>query len=224
MIRMYGVWILTLLIAACGHGLARRSVPVVSEGECFVDEAKHDASLQAFRVQLLTAVRHRNLADLALLLHPEIRFEAQSQGRQTFIDAYDLAKADSPIWRQLEEDLDHGGRLVRPDAFCTPYYACPVPSRSGEVVAVVLESDVAVMGGPGVETPILTRLSCGTIELRSKGGPTPPAVPAGWIAVWLPSGAWGFVPDTKLAIPATWLGISRIGGRWWVTDVGASDG
>lgn len=114
-----------------------------------VDEAKRDASLVAFRSDLLAIVRRRDRQALLRHIAPDIRTSFGADGgRKDFERQWKLNGKTSPLWAELGNVLLLGGGFAG-RTFWAPYVFAKWPERydAFEHFAVITPNEPVRRGG-----------------------------------------------------------------------------
>ena len=201
-----------------------RSFSASQTDSCVIDDATKEPELVRFRERLIVSIKSRDIAQLRPMISPRINFQHGFEGREAFVDAYDLADPKAETWSRLEKDLRYGGRFTSTDGYCAPYFMCPTwPGEGDETVLVVLARDVPVRSRPEPAAEVLSRLSCAVLRYSSKKNGIRPKTPSGWTATPMSNGKWGFIPDENVVLAETGVYLGRHDGRWWLAGVFAAD-
>jgi len=148
-----------------------------------VDEGKRDPAFDAFRAELLAAVRRRDLETVWQKLHDRLRTPAQRYAMD--VDAVRQPATPTDTWSQLERVLTLGGSFITEqqhlygrgaelgaNEFCAPYIYSAFPHNPdglGEAEAgVLLQRNVAVHAAPSAQSSIVTRRSHEVVKFQAK--------------------------------------------------------
>lgn len=197
--------------------LPQQTLQPSTYSSCVVDEAATNRAVVDLRVRLLSAIKSRSASALQPLVDAEVRYDFTEQGLEGFSRAYRLTDPSSPMWRELESDLLHGGKFIGDD-FCAPYYMCPTwPGDGGEIVFAVLRAGVPILDRSVSTAESLGVTKCEVIRVPAEANW--PDAASGWMPVWLPPGRWGFVEAQYLAAAQTAIRLSNRDGRWLLVAV-----
>jgi hypothetical protein len=175
---------------------------------------------------LLQAVKSRDVHRLRPLVAPDVWVEHDARGIETFLKVYDLTNPGSQYWKELEDILPLGGKFEPTrNVFCAPFVSCPFPSSLGPDYFVVVGRKVPAYAKDSEQSAVLEQLSCDVLKAGGEGTlGSPPTSTGDWVALWLPSGRWGFVRGSQVRSPFDMaIQISKIQGKWLLTMFTAPD-
>lgn len=199
-----------------------------------VDEAAQDPSFEAFRRNLVEAVRIRNGAFVIDSAVPEL--QKRFSGRLDLPSSAFAGGREASEWGELERLLALGGAFTATGGkersrreFCAPYTYSSFP-RSALVMSfagenentegtpwVIVGARVPVRVAPNDTARILTHLSYDLVIMAAEEGPGSP--PVRWRGVYTYDGWKGWVAADRVRDPRDWHAcFAMIDGRWLMTD------
>jgi hypothetical protein len=180
-----------------------------------IDEAKRDASLVAFRSNLLQIVARRDRQALLRHVAPDIRTSfGDGGGRRDFERQWKLNSKTSPLWKELGSILRLGGGF-QGQGFWAPYVFAKWPEKYDpfEHFAVVTPNEPLRRGGRTVAS----------LKYAIVRG-LPDRAPKGYRSVQVVDGAKGQVREAALRSPIGWrAAMEKRGGKWMLTALVAGD-
>jgi hypothetical protein len=200
------------------HQTVRKIMPI--------DEAYRDASLLAFRNDLLAAVERRDAAFLYEVISPTIGvgFGSEPNTREEFVKEWNVTAQDSKVWDVLAQVLQNGGAFVEfsgRSQFVAPYTfgVWPRDVDSFEYCAV-MSPDISMYSQPVVGSTLVEVLSYDVVKLDT-GTCTQDQE---WSKVSTGSGIRGFVQTKYLRSPIDYrAAFEKVDGRWVMTSLVAGD-
>ncbi len=202
-----------------------------------VDEGFKDESFQAFRAQLIEAVENKDKAFLLTIVHPDIQNGySREYGIEDFQRRWQLDKADSRLWDELETVLKLGGAFhpSEPagegdaDVFVAPYVSSSFPAEyTGFEYAAIAATDVALRAEPAVDSAAITALSYNIVKvdysqsvINGEGRESQYV----WLKVTTTEGEEGFVKGQYVRRPADYRAhFENEAGGWLLTFFAAGD-
>lgn len=186
-----------------------------------VDQATHDASLFAFRAEVMDAVVQRDADWIVDILSDDVLSSFGGDGGvDEFVAFYQLDDPDSRFWIDLGWALANGGAFLDDDKgmFQAPYWSSSWPQEVDPFEYVLVR---------GVGVP--------AVALDGQGDPL--ALLSGQIVRWvdevpdveavhvrLSDGRDALVPVQNVESPVGYrVTFERIGGRWTLTSFVAGD-
>ena len=191
----------------------------------FSDDAPKDASLFAFRNDLLKAVRAHDLNALLAALDPTILngFDGQ-EGIDAFKAKWKLNENPdaSPVWRELGEALRLGGKLNKGDKelfFIAPYVYYALPDEFDETeYGIVVGEGVNVRAKPDENSDSVAKVGRIVVRLYAEEKQTEAKIgneSFPWRKVGLPDGTTGYIWGKYVRSPLDYrAGFSNQTGQW----------
>lgn len=184
-----------------------------------VDQAARDPSFLAFRNDLLTVVKKKDVPGLKAVVGEKIEysFGAEEPGWKGFKQHYEPEVPTSELWPELYKVLTHGGSFGKDGGFQAPYYSSNWPENLdpyrhgailGEHVNIRAEAD------PG--SKVVTMLSYNLVEAVDVGPE--------FVKIKLPQGGTGYVSQQFFGHPVGYRAFfQKKGGAWKMTTFIAGD-
>ena len=171
-----------------------------------VDEAAKDSSWVSFRNRLLTALQNKDRKFLLSVVDRNVRNTASGdRGIAEFQKQWDLAAADSPLWRELASALFLGAAWMEHEKgrkeLCAPYLLAKWPEDldpfdHGAVVA----KETTVMSAPSTASQSVRTLSYDLVRVTDWDvADRDAASPQRWVKVNV--GGEGYVPEEHVRSP-----------------------
>jgi hypothetical protein len=172
-----------------------------------VDEAAADPSWVSFRNRLLNAVEKRDVKFVLGILDRNVRTSLDgARGIPVFRKQWDVAAADSPLWRELKSALFLGSAYLKrekgPRELCAPYLLARWPEDlDPHDYGVIITRDVLVKSAPTSEAKTLQTLSYDIVTVTDwEVANQAPAEKQIWVKVRVKNGE-GYVPEEQVRSP-----------------------
>jgi hypothetical protein len=224
-----------LVLVSCGQESPQRMASNRSESKkcvpagyrlCPTDEAMSDSSFLSARRQMIEAVEAKDEAKLLAMIDPAIRTSFGDEGGiEAFKKMWKLETASSPVWDELEEILENGGRfrgVGGERSFWAPsVYAAWPDSLDAFVYVAAMGAEVPLRSAPAdsateierVDWEILERMQDETSSDDSK-----------WIQVRTAQRKVGWVRESDVRSPIDYrAGFKTTGGEWRMNVLVAGD-
>lgn len=177
-----------------------------------VDEAAACPGFEAFRRDLLDAIRRRDGSALLRAVHPTVRLSfgepsTVNEFRQLWLSPHPVGD----VWQELGRVLSLGGKCEK-DTFVAPYVFAHWPTAGFDAFdyQAVVGDRVRLRAAPASGADVVAELSFDIVRTREG---------ADWDAPWQPvethDGRRGFVSSRYLRSPIDYRAFfARTSGRW----------
>lgn len=208
-------WLFSILIFCCASAAQERYVRSVDEG-------KTDASFNAFREKLISAVKKRDAKYLISQLDRNIKVSfGGDDGIEDFKRFWKINSPNSKVWDELLPVLTNGGKFFtegRTKMFSAPYSFSNFPEDLDAFEhSVIFGNNVNLRETPNLQSKVITMLSYNVVKVDFQNSVTDgKAEPTYlWLKVETLGGKKGFVNAQFVRSPIDYRAIFEKKGRVW---------
>lgn len=196
-----------------------------------IDEGKNDASFNAFREKLISAVKRRDTKYLVSILDRNVKASfGGDDGIEDFKKFWKIDSPDTKLWDELLKVLTNGGKFSREGSnilFSAPYIYSHFPEELDWFeYQVIFGSNVNLRAKPDAQAETIARLSYNIVKvdfLKSVADPKDETRFV-WMRIETLGGKSGFVKAELVRSPVDFRAIfEKKNGRWKLISFVAGD-
>ena len=190
----------------------------------FVDEARSDASLVAFRTKLIDAAKRRDAKYILSIVDKDIKNSfGGDDGIKEFKESWKIESPNSKFWDEFLPVITNGGKFFDSEEeastarnFTAPYTFLAFPEDLDSFTyRVIFGNNVNLRSRPEMTAPVVTKLSYNVVEITNSIKDKTDAEKVVWYEIKTLGGKRGFVKAEFVRSPIDYrAGFEKKNGKW----------